>query len=101
MDRVLLATTLEPGFSFPYKANREFDFDENAESERYRLAKSQQNTWLKDLLSQLPYSAWFIQIFQLTGTAQQVFEWGAKGECVKEFFSSGWGACLWISIQFL
>ena len=27
----------DPGFSFPYEANPEFDFDENAESER--LAK--------------------------------------------------------------
>ena len=24
----------DPGFSFPYEANPEFDFDENAESER-------------------------------------------------------------------
>ena len=37
-----------------------------------------------------------------TGTAQQVFEWGAKEECVKENFGGGGGgACLWISIQFL
>ena len=50
----------DPGFFFPYEANPEFDFDENAESER--LAKLQ-NTWLKDLLSRFPYSAWFIQIF--------------------------------------
>ena len=47
----------DPGFSFPCEANPEFDFDENAESER--LAKIQ-NTWLKDLLSRLPCSAWFI-----------------------------------------
>ena len=50
----------DPGFSFPYEANPEFDFDENAESGR--LAKLQ-NTWLKDLLSRFPHSAWFIQIF--------------------------------------
>ena len=47
----------DPGFSFPCEANPEFDFDENAESER--LAKIQ-NTVLKDLLSRFPYSAWFI-----------------------------------------
>ena len=47
----------DPGFSFPCEANPEFDFDENAESER--LAKIQ-NTWSKDLLSRFPYSAWFI-----------------------------------------
>ena len=48
----------DPGFSFPYEVNAEFDFDENAESER--LAKLQ-NTWLRELLSRFPYSAWFIQ----------------------------------------
>ena len=48
----------DPGFSFPYETNPEFDFDENAESER--LAKLQ-NTWLRELLSRFPYSAWFIQ----------------------------------------
>ena len=50
----------DPGFSFPYEANPEFDFAENAESER--LAKLQ-NTQLKDLLSRFLYSAWFIQMF--------------------------------------
>ena len=50
----------DPGFSFPYEANPEFDFDKNAESER--LPKLE-NTWLKDLLSRFLYSAWFIQIF--------------------------------------
>ena len=50
----------DPGFSFPYEAKPEFDFDENVESER--LAKLQK-TWLKDLLSRFPYSALFIQIF--------------------------------------
>ena len=54
--------TLDPGFSFPYEANLEFDFDENPESER--VAKFiQTDTWLRDLLSRFPYSASFIQIF--------------------------------------
>ena len=57
---VALEPKQDPGFSCPYEANAEFDFDENAESER--LAKLQ-NTWLKDFLSRFPYSAWFIQIF--------------------------------------
>ena len=39
--------------------------------------------------------------FKLAGTAQQVFEWGAKEECVEENLGGGGGACLWISIQFL
>ena len=46
---------------------------------------------------------------QLTGTAQQVFEWGEGGQRrMREgifFFGGGGGgageACLWISIQFL
>ena len=33
-EEFVILVTLEPGFSFPYKANREFDFDANAESER-------------------------------------------------------------------
>ena len=33
-EEFVILVTLEPGFSFPYEANPEFDFDENAESER-------------------------------------------------------------------
>ena len=42
-------------------------------------------------------------VLMYSGTAQQVFEWGAKEECVKENFGggAGGGACLCISIQFL
>ena len=46
----------------------------------------------------------FLSMSPCTGTAQQVFEWGAKEECVKEFFlggGGGGGVCLWIFIQFL
>ena len=66
-EEFVILVTYEPkkdkGFSFPYEPNPEFDFDENAESER--LAKLQ-NTWLKDLLSRFSYSAWFVQIFWST-----------------------------------
>ena len=55
---VALKPKKDPGFSSPYEANAKFDFDENAESER--LAKLQ-NTWLRELLSRFPYSAWFMQ----------------------------------------
>ena len=33
-EEFVILVTLEPGFSFPYEANPEFEFDENAESER-------------------------------------------------------------------
>ena len=59
----------DPGFSFPYEANPEFDFDENAQSERLTEI---QNTWLKDLQSRFPYSGWFIKLNILEIDSQNI-----------------------------
>ena len=57
--RALVSFVRPRGLVSCYKANPEIHFDENAETEHHAEL---QNTWLKDLLSPFPFSAWFIQM---------------------------------------
>ena len=68
------------------------------------LEEQQKALKLQQEMLELKKTKLRMEILLITGTAQQVFEWGGlKKNAWREIFfgGGGGGACLWISIQFL